>query len=323
MSCDVEDVLQHLGRQLARVRVLAARVIRGDQGGYVGSEVVDEAVTECRARPGFRAAGCQERQARVERDAAERDQHADARERIEFGGEVRTTRSDFPRRRFVVGWRAPNGGGDVRVVKDEAVRGIRRNRLVREPRFVHRAHQEAARAIPGEHPACSVGAVRRGREADDQQPGGRVAEAGHRSSPVDFVAVRGLLLGRHPFAVPAQPPATLTVDDMTLNLGKIHGSDRQVDRAREKTARPGSMHLAWGHGMPGPCVGRELVKPSAAGFRAVAGASAGIGRPSRHRRSDGRSKASPSSGTRPSVRRPRRPVSGELPRRRGSRPRAG
>ena len=62
-------------------------------------------------------------------------------------------------------------------------------RDVREAGVVQRAHQEVAGTVAGEHAAGPVAAVRGRREADDQQPGGRVAEAGHRAAPVGLVAV--------------------------------------------------------------------------------------------------------------------------------------
>ena len=60
-----------------------------------------------------------------------------------------------------------------------------------------RRHEEvagAAGAVAGEHAARAVGAVRGGREAEQQEPRGRIAEAGHGTAPVDLIAVRALLL---------------------------------------------------------------------------------------------------------------------------------
>ena len=68
---------------------------------------------------------------------------------------------------------------------------------VGEAGSMERGHEEVAgpaRAVAGEHAARAVGAVRGGCEAKQQEPRGRIAEAGHRTAPVDLVAVRALLL---------------------------------------------------------------------------------------------------------------------------------
>ena len=81
---------------------------------------------------------------------------------------------------------------DVRVIKSEAVVDVTRRGDVGEARAMQRRHQEvagAAVAIAGEHAAGAIGAMRRGREADEQQTRRRIAEAGHRPAPIGVVAV--------------------------------------------------------------------------------------------------------------------------------------
>lgn len=89
-----------------------------------------------------------------------------------------------------------------------------------EAGVVHRPHQEIARAagsVAGEDAAGAVGAVRRGRQANDQQTCARVAKTGHRLAPIDIVAVRGFLLNGDALTVRAQPRAALTGNDIALN----------------------------------------------------------------------------------------------------------
>ena len=113
-------------------------------------------------------------------------------------------RGDFLRRRLVVRRRAPDRGGDERVAQGQAVVRMVRRRDVGEAGAVQRGHQEvagSADAVAGEDAAGAVGAVRRRREADDQQPRPRIAEAGDRLAPVGVVAIGAPLLARDRRAV--------------------------------------------------------------------------------------------------------------------------
>ena len=86
----------------------------------------------------------------------------------------------------------------------EAVAGVSRRGNAREAVRVHGAHQKVSRAersIAGEDAPGPVCAVRRGRQADDEHPRLRVAEARHRPAPIDLMAVRGFLLRGDALAV--------------------------------------------------------------------------------------------------------------------------
>ena len=82
------------------------------------------------------------------------------------------------------------------------------------------AMSTGARPIAGEHPARSVGAVSGRREPDDQASRMRVAEPGHRSSPVRFIGERAPFLDGHPLAPgdqPRAPPALAHVVPQTVD----------------------------------------------------------------------------------------------------------
>ena len=66
-----------------------------------------------------------------------------------------------------------------------------------EPSPVQRGEEPVAGPVPGEHPAGAVGAVRRRRQADDDQGGARVAEARDATAPVDLTGVRSPAGPRH------------------------------------------------------------------------------------------------------------------------------
>ena len=85
--------------------------------------------------------------------------------------------------------------------------------MLAKPGGVERGGQEIARAVAGEDAAGPVRAVRRGRQADQQQARVRIAEPRHRPAPVDVVAVGGLLLARDARAVAPQARAVLAGDD--------------------------------------------------------------------------------------------------------------
>ena len=85
---------------------------------------------------------------------------------------MRQAARDLLGRRLVVGRRAPDRRGDERITQCQPVVRVLRRGDVREAGAMERGHQEIARAadaVAGEHAAGAVGAVRRGRETDDQQ----------------------------------------------------------------------------------------------------------------------------------------------------------
>ena len=79
--------------------------------------------------------------------------------------------------------RAPDHGCDPDAVQAQPVIRPRGTRRAGEPRAPQRPVEEVAGAVAGEHPPGPVGAVRGGRQAEQQQARRRVAEARHRAGP--------------------------------------------------------------------------------------------------------------------------------------------
>jgi hypothetical protein len=79
---------------------------------------------------------------------------------------------------------------------------------------MERRIQEFPGAITGEDSPRPVGAVCTWREADDDDASFRVAEAGHRASPVGLVAVGSALLARHLLAKGDEPRAAAASYDL-------------------------------------------------------------------------------------------------------------
>jgi hypothetical protein len=86
---------------------------------------------------------------------------------------------------------------------------------------MQRAHEKVARsadAVAREYAPCPVRAVRGRRQADEQQPRVRVAEAGDRFAPVRVLPVSAPLLARDLGAMLAKPRASFARDDLLMNL---------------------------------------------------------------------------------------------------------
>src|SRR5262245_63634752 len=95
-----------------------------------------------------------------------------------------------------------------------------RGRLVGKPGGVQRLVQPVTAAVAGEDTAGAVAAVRGRRQADDQEPRPRVAEARHRPAPVFPVAVAFDLLACHLLTVSHEPGAEGATGDLVLKLDK-------------------------------------------------------------------------------------------------------
>ena len=201
------------GRQLAGERVLLAGVKAAEQRPRLA--VGDHAVAELRLRPRHRAPPRRRAQPQraLPREAAEAHDDVHVRQQRDLALEpVRAVRA-LLRRRQVRRRRAAHRGDDVGAAQREPVVARDRLRLVREPGAVQRREQEVARAVAGEDPARPVAAVRGGREPEDQDPRGRIAEALHRPAPVVPVAIRGPLLARDLLAPLDETRAAAAVDD--------------------------------------------------------------------------------------------------------------
>src|SRR6185437_6867484 len=132
---------------------------------------------------------------------------------------------------------AADGGGDVGVEQCQAVVAADGGRLIGEPGAVEGRVEPVAGAVAGEHPPGAVGAVGGGGEADDQDPGGRVAEAADRPRPVVLAAEAARRIGGLGLAPGDQPRAA----SAGVDLG----------RERLKLLRPGGLHSVDDRSMAG------------------------------------------------------------------------
>ena len=119
-----EDPLHHRRRQLARVRVLPARMVAADERGQAVAELHDLAVPELRPRRWRHAAPLQQLQSRIEADLAERDDDANAAQVGELDLQVIEAARDLFRQRLVVGRRASHGRQDVCVGEMQSIIGM-------------------------------------------------------------------------------------------------------------------------------------------------------------------------------------------------------
>jgi hypothetical protein len=83
---------------------------------------------------------------------------------------------------------------------------------------VKRLVEPVAAGVAGEDAAGAVAAVGGGREADDEEAGGRIAEPRHRLAPVGLVAELPLPDLRHGLAVAPEPGAAGTADDLAAQV---------------------------------------------------------------------------------------------------------
>jgi len=97
---------------------------------------------------------------------------------------------DFFRERLIFGRRAADRRGNQSACKDKPVIGTFRVRLIREAGAMELRVQEISRAVPGEHAPGAVGAMRGGRESDDDETSIGIAKGRHGASPVSPIAIR-------------------------------------------------------------------------------------------------------------------------------------
>ena len=196
-----------------------------------------EQVCEPRAPGGQRGSqrGCpQGRPHRLVAERAQRDDHTNPVEQLELAAQERRALVALGRSRLVRRRRAPNRCSDVRVAQHQPVVDADRRRLVREAAPEHRREQEVARTVAREHAPGAIAAVRRGREADDQHAGARIAETRHRPGPVGLVAKRRPLLARDRFAPFDEARARATARDLACERVEIAGT--RLDHESDPTA---------------------------------------------------------------------------------------
>jgi hypothetical protein len=79
---------------------------------------------------------------------------------------------------------------------------------------VEGCEKPGAALIAGEHPPGAIAAVRRRREADDQQTRVRIAKAGQRARPVRLTAVAPRRVRARRFAMRDEPGAATAAHDL-------------------------------------------------------------------------------------------------------------
>ena len=208
-----QDVVEHLGRQLAGEGVLLARVERSDQ--HVRADLHLRAVAEPRARSRDRVSGARDRpQDAVPREGPERHDRAELCQRFELSHQERQASIALVGRRLVPRRRAAVDGGDIGTPQREPVVTSHGCRLVREAAPMHRREQEVAAAIAGEDPSGAVTTVRRRSETDDRDGCSGIPETRDRSAPVRLVGEPRDLVTRDLLPPRDQPWARPAYDDL-------------------------------------------------------------------------------------------------------------
>jgi len=154
----------------------------------------------------------------VEGDLTEADDDADARQGLDFLGEVGGAVADLLGLRLVAGRGASNDRGDPGVAEFQAIFAGDGAGFAGEAKFVENGIHEVAGAVAGEGAAGAVGAVGAGGEAEDEDAGAGVAEAGNRAGPVGLVDVGAAPGFAYAAAVVAEAGAAFTGDDRLADL---------------------------------------------------------------------------------------------------------
>ncbi len=193
----LEHLVQHRLRQPPGERVLLARVIRSQERDAVEFDLGE--VPELRPRRrNLRASRLQDVQRLVECEAAEGEDDAYVRQRIKLAFEERSARCPFVARRLIGRGRATDRGRDPGAGQLQPVVARDRFRPIGEAGPVQGAEEPDAGPVACELPPRPIRAVRSGREAEQQEPGVRVAEAGDGLAPVIMIGIGGSLLDRNP-----------------------------------------------------------------------------------------------------------------------------
>lgn len=142
-------------------------------------------MTESRPGTAVRRAGLGEReQARVESEAAERDQDFRLLDQLDLPDQVLATVPEFFRQRPVVGRRALDCRRQKSPGELQSVTRTNRFGPVRQPDRMDRPEEEVPRFIAGEDTTSPITPMSRGRKPHYQQTRARVPESRQRPAPV-------------------------------------------------------------------------------------------------------------------------------------------
>jgi hypothetical protein len=110
-----------------------------------------------------------------------------------------------------------NGGRDVAIDEPQAVTAIGGSGLTGEAEVVERPVEPVSGPVAGKDTACSISAMRGGRQSDYKKPGVELAEAGYGPSPI-FVGLKAFnLIACNFFPVCHQPWAAPAINDFILS----------------------------------------------------------------------------------------------------------
>src|SRR6266540_2290769 len=202
-----EDAVEHGLGEAAGRGVLLADVVAAEQRAVLGKGSLG-AVGET----GLGADGAEVAQRGVPGVVAEGDHHADRVQERQLTLQPRRAVGPLLGERLVVGRRALDRRGDVAVPQLQPVVAGDRGGLVGEAGAPQRGEQPVA----GEDAAGAVAAVGGGRQAEDEQARGGVAEAGHRPAPVVPVPEGGALLPGDLLAPGDQARAPAALDQLPV-----------------------------------------------------------------------------------------------------------
>src|SRR6266536_3445593 len=197
-----EHPVQHRLGQASGLRILLTDVIGGEQGPAVGEGCLGGV-----GEAGSGADGTEVAQGGVPGVAAEGDDDANGVEKRELALQPWGAVVPLSGERLVVRGCALDRGGDVAVDEGQAVVAGDRGGLV----------GEAGAPEGGEQPvAGAVAAVGGGGQAEDEQPGVGIAEAGDGTPPILLVTEGGALLAGHALAPVDQARAAPALDHLPV-----------------------------------------------------------------------------------------------------------
>jgi len=184
-----EDAREHGAVEPSGIGVAQRRVVAREQLQAVGQRV-GGAVGEAVGRAAFDDALVDEvGQVSVEGDLAQAHDDLDALELLDLGGEVGGTLTQLGGCGLVAGRGAADDGADPGVAEPEAViAGVALGLGGKAGIMEYRIHEEAG-SISRKGPSCAVCAVSSRGQAEDENAGTRVAEAGYGARPVGLVEV--------------------------------------------------------------------------------------------------------------------------------------
>ncbi len=214
-------------------------MVAADEGLAV-RQSVRHRMPELRPRPSELSRTSQDLKVRIESNLAERDDDLHVRQGGKLRLQVGEAVVDLLRRWLVGGWRASDRGGDVRVSQRQAVGPVLRGRDIGVAGAVEGRHQEvagAADAIAREDAAGAIRAVGRRRQADDEYPRPRIAEAGNRPCPVRLIAICAPLLVSDSGAVGAKTRAAIAGHDLLVINSQPHACLLPGARSSPKRAQ--------------------------------------------------------------------------------------